>query len=223
MGTLRDPVTPANGGFRPVVWHSRDGVRWTAVRLLPSGDIEGGVRAVAAAGDRLLAVGSAGRVAALWSSDDGGATWARTEGDALPPLASLDGVEARGDVVVLSGTVQGAGEEGGGQVLLRSTDGGDTWQESSDPPPPNRGEGFAHPLSSGGGRFFATGHSFVEAWSSPELCYADIDVCRQDTAITLYGSDDGDSWAGSTPAASAPARRARSTTRSPPTTGGSSP
>ena len=195
VGALRDSVTPANGGFRPVVWHSRDGVSWTAVRLLPSGDIEGTVRAVAAVGDRLLAVGSAGRVAALWSSSDGGSTWARVPGDDLPALGSAEGIEAQGDVVVLSGTVPGAGEDGGGQVLLRSSDGGGTWQPAAQPPPPNRGEGFAYPLSSGGGYFFATGYSFVDAWSNPELCYADIDVCRQDTAITLYASDDGDSWA----------------------------
>jgi hypothetical protein len=49
-------------------------------------------------------------------------------------------------------------------------------------------------LFAGGGRFFTLTSSFIEAWSEPELCYADIALCRQDSAVALYASDDGNGW-----------------------------
>jgi hypothetical protein len=193
VGVLRTADPPANGGFRGVAWHTADGESWAAVPL-PTTTGAGTASAVAAVGDEFLAVGGAGNAGVLWSSTDGGASWAAVERPGLPATVELRDIAAEGDVVVVSGARGAEGEGEGRQVLARSTDGGATWHEVDRPPPPNRGEELPFPLSSGGGRFFTVGYSFVETWSDPELCYADITLCQQDMAFSLYASDDGDAW-----------------------------
>jgi hypothetical protein len=191
VGVLRLAGPPATGGFRGTAWRTTDGEAWDTVALPTATATDAETAgAVVAVGDEFLAVGGAGNQGVLWSSTDGGATWGEVERPGLPEATSWRDVAAEGDVLVISGA--GAG---GGQVLARSTDGGATWAEVSRPPPPNRGEEMPFPLSSGGGRFFTVGYSFVDSWSEPELCYADIALCQHDTAIALYASDDGDTWA----------------------------
>lgn len=151
---------------------------------------------MAALDDEVLAVGTIDRRGVMWSSTDSGASWTLVERPGVPATSSISHIQAEGHVVVMSASTPSTSEEDGeGQtVLLRSDDGGQTWAEVASPPPPNRGEGFASPLFSGGGQFFALQSSFVESWSEPELCYADIKLCRQDTEVSLYASDDGDRW-----------------------------
>lgn len=196
VGTQRNAKDPAQGGFRPVAWHSADGQRWTAVRLPDDGATEGSVQAVVATSDRVLAVGRVGQRGIMWSSADGGASWTIVTPEGIPTTSSLDDIDRQGDELVLSGTTPAArrSESEARQLLLRSTDAGHSWLGVTHPPPPNRGEPAAFPLFAGGGRFFALGTSFIEAFANPELCYADVNLCRQDSAVALYVSEDGDRW-----------------------------
>jgi hypothetical protein len=206
VGTLRTADDPSIGGFRPVAWHSEDGERWTAHELAPTtreGDpfdpaAEGFVESVAVAGDSVVAVGQAGGRGIVWRSEDGGRTWEAATEEELAGIgtgATFGRVAAQEDVVVLSGTVGRGGEEGRpGQTVWRSTDGGRSWEEATEPPPPSRGETFASPVFAGSGRFFLVSTSFHDALAEPALCYADIELCRQDAAVALYTSDDGDAW-----------------------------
>lgn len=195
-GSLRTAGEPASGGFRPVVWHSADGTSWSTV-LLPTGNgSEGSVAAVADTGSELLAVGGIDGRGVLWSSSDGGRSWSMVEREGVPQTFSLNDIAAQDGVVVMSGAVAGGAEDGreGTPLLSRSTDGGLRWQEVSSPPPTNRVEAFATPLFGGGGNFFALTSSFIQSWAEPELCYADIELCRQGSAVTLYFSEGGDRW-----------------------------
>ncbi len=196
VGTLRTADEPSQGGFRPVAWHSADSERWTTVPLPAGGGTEGSVQGLAVAGGEVLAVGGVDRQGMMWSSTDRGASWVIVERDGIPPMSALSHIAAQGEVLVTSGTRPPRDESDGegSQLLLRSSDGGRRWRAAADPPPPNRGVAFASPVFAGGERFFALGYSFIEAFADPEECYADIELCRQDTAVALYVSDDGDRW-----------------------------
>jgi hypothetical protein len=187
-GTMR-------GATIPVAWRSTDGETWTRVPLPMGGAAEGSVADIEAAGDTVLAVGFLGAQGAMWASEDAGATWAIIEGAGIPPGSGLSEIAAQGAVVVASGTRQDAASPYEmTQILVRSVDGGRSWREVDAPPPPNPGEAFALSLSVGGGGFFGLRSSFIRSWTKPEICYADIDLCRQDTAIALYRSADGNRW-----------------------------
>lgn len=195
VGTRRTAADPSDGGFRPVAWHSADGERWSEASL-PGAATEGSVHGVVATDGVVLAVGALGRRGVMWSSTDRGKTWSVAEQHGMPPATSLEDIAAQGDLLVASGTTRGQRETtpDGAQILVRSTDGGRTWGEVAEPPPANRGKELAFPLSAGGGRFFALGYSYIEAWAEPEICYAAIELCQQDLAVALYASDDGDRW-----------------------------
>ncbi len=196
VGALRTANDPGSGGFGPVAWTSRDGAAWTTVPLPVTGRGEGAARAAIATNGGALAWGDVDGRGVVWSSSDGGASWTIVEPDGLPLARSWDSVASHDAIIVASGTRAPEGEEGGesGQVLARSRDGGDTWQPVAEPPPANRGEPFPFTLWAGGQRFFTLGYTFIDAFADRELCYADIELCRQDTSTTLYVSDDGDRW-----------------------------
>lgn len=189
-GSYRDADDPSMGGFRAVAWRSDDGVSWTEVPL--PGAVEGGesyVAGLAVSGDRLLAVGSTDRHGVLWTSDDAGASWQESGQDGLDDSYALSEIAVQGDTVVVSTTP----DDGASPGIYRSTDGGDTWSRASGQPRASDIEGYA-PLWAGGGRFYTVTSTFVDSWSEPEVCYADIELCRQDSAVVLYASDDGDRW-----------------------------
>jgi hypothetical protein len=196
VGALRTADDPASGGFQPVAWHSTDGEAWITVPLPTNGGSEGSVQAVATTGEEILAVGRVDDTGVMWSSTDSGTTWAIVERDGIPLTSLLADIAAQGDVLVASGLtpINDESEDESTQMLVRSTDGGHRWSEVAAPPRPNRGESFAFPLSVGGTQFFALGNSFIESWAEPELCYADIELCRQDSSVALYTSNDGDNW-----------------------------
>jgi hypothetical protein len=196
LGTLRTANDPAQGGFRPVAWHSADGQRWTAVALPTGEGTEGSVHAAVVTGDEVLAVGRVDDTGAMWSSTDKGASWTLVERDGIEATLSLSHIAAQGEVLVASGMTppHGDGDGEGSHLLVFSTDGGRSWHEAAEPPPSNRRVAFASPVFAGGGHFFTLGHSFIDARSDPELCYADIELCRRDSVAALYVSDDGDRW-----------------------------
>lgn len=198
IGTQRTATEPAQGGFRPAAWHSTDGQNWVEAELpVPAGATEGTASAVVRTDDGLLAVGSVDRQGAMWASADDGATWELAERRGIPDTLELRHVVASGETLVISAMAPPGDEQRGEgtPVVLRSTDQGHTWSDAATPPPPSRSEAFPTPIWAGGGRFFALDTSFLDAFGDPEACYADIDLCRQDSEASLYTSPDGDRWA----------------------------
>jgi hypothetical protein len=196
VGSRRTAEDPSQGGFRPVAWRSPDGERWTEVALPDAAaGGEGSVQGVAASGGAVVAVGQVGDAARGWRSGDGGASWdvVVPSGDVAP--RSLASVAATGDAVVISGLGDpGPDAPGGAQLLHRSADGGRTWRAVAEPPP-SGGDMYGSPVSAGGGRFLTVRRSFVDGFADPELCYADIDRCRQGASASLYVSDEaGEGW-----------------------------
>lgn len=190
VGAYRDEQDPSMGGFRATAWHSNDGATWTEA-VLPdvAADDESFASGVAVAGDRALAVGSTDGHGMLWTSDDAGRSWQHPGQPELEAAYSLPEVTAQGDTALVS-TMAGDGAK---PQILRSADGGDTWTAASGGPPTGDIEGYA-PLWSGGGRFFTVTSTFLQSWDSPEVCYADIELCRQDSVVVLYASEDGEDW-----------------------------
>ncbi|MCX9192578.1 hypothetical protein C3Y87_14365 [Carbonactinospora thermoautotrophica] len=131
----------------PVQWLSEDGDTWTripdksAFRL--TDELAGVVRTSAGylmAGTHGGSLpGDARSRAVLWTSADG-RSWRRVEGADTGPLnagdaSRIDSIAARGDVVVLTGSVGRPGSKGGrSAVIWRSVDGGRSWQEVVLPP-----------------------------------------------------------------------------------------
>jgi hypothetical protein len=76
--------TTREGSRHPAVWRSENGTNWSRVDGKLSGFSSGDfMTGVAAAGSRLVAVGSSGRDGAAWISDDGGSRWTKMTGDDL--------------------------------------------------------------------------------------------------------------------------------------------
>lgn len=195
VGNSRSEQDPSFGGFEPRAWFRTDGGAWQTVDLPMNGAREGHAGAVASVGDTLLAVGALDGSGAMWSSEDDGATWVITDAPGLP-ASTLADIAVSDDTLVVSG-VGGSSDEKGDRpgVLARSVDGGVSWSPVVEPPPDGGGESFGNPIFGGnGGAFLTTTSTFIEGFRQPELCYADIDLCRQDTSVVLYASDDGDTW-----------------------------
>lgn len=184
-GSYRTVKDPSSGGFRGAVWFSTDGERFTEVSLPGVGSAESYVGHLEVIGDRLLAAGRTGRAGALWTSDDGGRSWQASEDPAVAEAYALSGL------AVVDGTVVASMAEDAAR-LLRSTDGGDTW--AIVPAPAGGGEGWA-PVWSAAGRFFTIAGGGFEAWSQPEVCYADLAQCGERAPEAgLYTSDEGATW-----------------------------
>jgi hypothetical protein len=200
VGSLRPDRRPALGPFRPVAWHSRDGEHWTTVPLPVDNGQEGWLAGAAAVGDEVLAVGAAGDRGALWSSSDGGVTWSREERAGIRETGGLVSIAAQGDTLVVSGSAPYRGEEAEAsaeaeRVVVRSTDGGQTWSPTSRPPPSVGLEAdYGSTVTGAGGQFFTVTSSSITGFDDPERCYADLDLCLQDSAEVLYASADGDVW-----------------------------
>jgi hypothetical protein len=188
-GAYRESENPSMGGFRPAVWRSDDGVTWTEVPLPGVGDDgDSSVWDLAASDGRLLAVGRTGGHGMLWTSDDDGESWQASTADAVVSSYAAAAVTAQGATAVLSTMPRDEKPQ-----IVRSEDAGRTWVTSAGQPPSGDIEGYA-PLWSGGNRFFTVTSSYVESWSEPEVCYADIRLCQQDSSVALYASDDGETW-----------------------------
>lgn len=198
VGARRDANDPGSGVFVATAWRSADGTTWEETRL-PGADSTSFTTDVVAAGDRLIAVGGTGdQEPAVWESDDGGRTWQEGALDGIPSDATVQYLTGEGDVLVASGTRPSGStdpdeEDERSHLISRSSDGGVTW-EPAGAPPPAEGESYGFPVEGRSGRFFTITSSFTEGWRDPERCYADIEQCRQDNAVVLYTSDDGDTW-----------------------------
>jgi hypothetical protein len=198
VGSKRNGVDTGKGAsFEGAVWRSEDGATWSEAVLpgvvpLPDYEDESSVAHVTVSGERLLAGGGAGDHAAIWSSEDAGATWAQIESPELAELYRVSGLAANGSTVVVSGS---DGDSGEGSRILRSVDGGATYAVATDQPA-TAGEGFA-PLYDGGGHFFTVSRPGFVGLGEPEQCYADVANCYygDEADVTLvYASSDGDTW-----------------------------
>jgi hypothetical protein len=181
----------------PAVWSSDDGARWSpsTAPAGPSGE-RAEVLAADVVDDRVVAVGRADDTGAMWVSTDQGGSWEVVGHGAQEAVSSWESVAASGDVVVAAGLAPADREDGdlGQEVFVRSVDGGRTWTAVAAAPPSSIGERSRPEVVAGGGRFLTRRSEFVEAWRRPEICYADIARCRQDSQVQLWASDGGDRW-----------------------------
>lgn len=185
VGTLRTADDPARGGFLPTILLSQDGLSWSPAQI-PSRD-EGFIRSVVATGTKMYAAGQVGGAPVIWGSADGGQTWARTS--ETPPASD---VVASGSIVL---AVHSGVEDGGDLALHRSDDGGVTWQEVDT----GFADGYGFPSFFGDASGFViqTSEVYRDAFSSPELCYADIDLCGPRSSVddeAVLVSADGLDW-----------------------------
>lgn len=192
VGDYRTLADPGQGGFEARAWTSVDGrsfeeARLPGVRPYQDYDDESYAGHVVSVGDDLLASGRVGRSAALWRSDDAGATWSTVSTPALKGAYAVAGLRADGSTVVATVSAD--------TQAIRSGDGGRTWEPVRSLPARQEADGWA-PRWSGAGRFFTLTGIDDESWSRPEVCYADIDQCGYDQqpAPRLVGSTDGSSW-----------------------------
>ena len=186
-GAYREAGNPSMGGFRAMTWRSEDGRTWTEVGVPITEGADSFVADLDVSGDRLLAAGGSDDRAALWTSDDAGATWTAVSSGKFAGVRPFTAVAAAGDEVVLGGT------DADGPAYLRSTDAGETWTRAIGPPPSEHAEEWA-PVWAGGGQFFTVVSAYIESWSDPAVCYADLALCAGGSSASLYASDDGDSW-----------------------------
>jgi hypothetical protein len=197
VGDLRNEVDTGGASFEAAVWRSEDGASWSEVALpgvvaRPTYRDESVVSHVAVAGDRLVAGGSASGRATTWSSTDEGVSWLRDESAEVHELSSVSGLVADGSTVLLGGAPKGS--ETGARILV-SVDAGATFRAAADQPAAD-GEGWA-PLWAGGGHFFTSAQPGFDLYSDPEVCYADISVCRGGAHADVgyvYASEGGDTW-----------------------------
>ncbi|HEX7131747.1 MAG TPA: hypothetical protein VF228_04195 [Iamia sp.] len=191
VGALRTGSEPAMGGFRPVAWHSSDGTEWTQVDL-PAPEGDGSVHDVVATDDGLVATGGDGL---LWAGAADG-TWEAITPEGLPAAVTMSELAVVGDDVLASGHDSTAEDpHSAATTFARSADGGRTWTPVAEPPAGEQGEGWAPPLRVGAGRVFTLLTSYIDPGANPELCYADIELCRGGSENVLYASDDdGESW-----------------------------
>ena len=197
-GTLRTAGDPSYGGFVPVVWTSPDGRGWQQRELPLTGGPEGWAKGALVVDDRILVTGGSAGGAAMWSSTDGGVTWDQVESGALRGSGSFGPLVRNGDVILTTvhRDTPELGEHGehGRSSVARSTDGGRTWTALD---APGASKGYAEPLYGGGGWFFTADPSSGRTVSyGPEVCYADLDVCRNPPALpdAVYASRDGTEW-----------------------------
>ncbi|MGN0063580.1 MAG: hypothetical protein ACI379_05005 [Nocardioides sp.] len=188
-GTYRTAKDPGMGGFEAHAWTSADGERFTRVDL-PGVPAYTGYRTesyaghAAVVGDRLLVGGRTGRDAALWATDDAGATWQQVgAGLDVYDLSSLTVV---GDTVL-------AGVAEGRHTAYASTDAGDSWS-AVEALRNGSEDGAWAPVWAGGAGFWTLTGVDEMRWSRPEVCYADLDQCGKNPGPRLVTSADGDSW-----------------------------
>lgn len=123
--------------------------------------------AVAAYGDRLLAVGASAGRAAGWASRDG-AAWRPILADG--PAGVLSGVAVAGtDAVAVGQRSDGETAEGAGALVLRSAD-GSTWDSVDDFGLPDGSESGLTAVTSDRGRWVAASHTVGGAalWQSTD-------------------------------------------------------
>jgi hypothetical protein len=183
VGSLRTAEDPSRGGFVPAIVLSDDGTTWSPA-LTPSSE-EGWISSVVSLGTTMYAAGDVGGASVVWSSADGGQTWAAST--SAPPA---DHILASGEVLL---AVDSAGE--GGRTIHRSDDDGATWQAQD----ASFLDGFG--LSSFFGESGFAIRTAAEVHralvSSPELCYADIEQCDPQMSVddqALLVSADGVGW-----------------------------
>ena len=191
------PGGTAPGAAVPVAWYSKDLGTWSRARLpVPGGAAPGGgaaarqVLAVTAAAPGFVAVGSAGRGPAAWTSPTGSG-WRFT---AVPrPAGAVSAVLAQ--VSAAGGRVVAAGYEWrAGQAPVpftaASADGGRTWRDSVLP---------ALPAPALVTALTAAGHGFVAVGRRGAVAAGHTGLPGR-PAMLAWWSSDGLTWHGGVPA-----------------------
>jgi hypothetical protein len=186
-GYVRQGPDPGSGPFAPAIWASADGRKWDRLTIEGSSGFLTGIVAV---DGRLIAVGMIDDQAAVLASDDGGASWTRSDPD--EGFGGINGVAANGSTVVA--TSYEANEDGTGiPVVLRSTNGGGTWVEVNPDPLLLEGIDWLPRPVVAAARFWLPTARLFDPWAEPERCYEDVRLCAAPTP-TLLASADGIEW-----------------------------
>ena len=179
-----------------VLWTSDDGRRWDRWPD-PTGVFAGGtVAAAATLGDVIVAVGTRpdaqGRtVAAVWTSADDGATWARTGDDnpafSIRRITQMIGVGRGGPGLIAVGI---SFQDGAVNAHAWSSADGRTWRRATDPP--EWGGPGNHQLSTAG------------ALPDGTAVVMGVDIVKGETDAWAWTSRDGVTWERAVAAGAAP-------------------
>lgn len=196
VGGRIDGTRPAPEALVPAAWRSADGRQWEQLDLGggiggPDGHGGEGLVSVAAAGERVLAVGETGVLLSL----DEGETWEAVD------LFEVDGVDGLvGDIAGLRVAAHGTrgflllgvtgGDVEGSRVLAWTSPDGEAWVAAS--PPEGLLDGVAFPVVAATAHGFVVGGvTWIEASVDPAQCYADILACGQNRGVVAALEENG--------------------------------
>lgn len=175
--------------FRPVILMSTDGgTSWTQASIPDRA--EGSVTDVAADESGLLAVASIDGDREAWRSVDGGVSWSV---DQQVPAATQITSSGSRTIALESRMTPQTGEPM--DTLLHRSDDRDTWQ----PADLAFHQGYEAQELRGDAQGFSltSARSYVDVFSAPEVCYADLELCGGRESVddeAIFLSDTGDSW-----------------------------
>jgi len=190
VGTLRVGEDPSGGPFVPVLWRSSDGLAWDRVALPGvEANTYGYLTAVATNGTTVVVGGSTGSGEGnerprLWTSNDGGATWAAREGPiGVGSIAPID------DTFLAGRQYLEAPDE---PPLLELVDG--TWRPivlDAGVLPPGAP---AFTVRSNGDVALAAGDVSIDPFGDAAACYEDPHRCNGHPARTLLTRTPAGAW-----------------------------
>jgi hypothetical protein len=192
-GLLREGSEPAVGRFRPAIWRSTDGRHWESVTPPGTGADGYASDLIARPGSVIVSLQSHDG-GSIWRSADGGATWspATVEVGSENPRWAVESIAGLGEQLVAVGWAQG--DTGGALLILVSSDDGVTWTSAPGSEAMPSGDRLGARVVTAAGAFWISTSEFNSGFSNPEVCYRDLDACRNGARPVLLRSTDGLVW-----------------------------